>query len=256
MKKQLTIVKIGGGVIENPEALAHFCQHFAALKGPKILVHGGGKSATALANKLGVKTQMVAGRRITNKENLEITTMSYAGQANKTMVACLQSLGCNAMGLSGADGNSISAIKRPVTEIDYGFVGDITAVNYKLIELFLEAGICPVFCALTHDGKGQLLNTNADTIASAVAAAMAVGYSCRLLYCFEKEGVLSDFEKNILIPVLTETLMEEGVANGSIHAGMIPKLDNGFQALKAGVAEVIIGNENILIEKGHGTQLK
>lgn len=256
MKKQLTIVKIGGGVIENPEALAHFCQLFAALKGPKILVHGGGKSATALADKLGVKTQMVAGRRITNKESLEITTMSYAGQANKTIVACLQSLGCNAMGLSGADGNSIRAVKRPVLKIDYGFVGDITSVNGALIETLLNGEICPVFCALTHDGKGQLLNTNADTIASAIAVAMAQKYQSKLWYCFEKEGVLSDLEKNILIPVLTETLMEEGVANGRIHAGMIPKLDNGFQALKAGVAEVIIGNENILKEKGHGTQLK
>lgn len=256
MKKQLSIVKIGGGVIENPQALRRFCELFAALKGPKVLVHGGGKSATALASKLGIKTKMVHGRRITDKESLEVTTMSYAGWANKTIVACLQSFGCNALGLSGADGNSISAVKRAVSEIDYGFVGDITVVNYSLIEKLLKAEICPVFCALTHDGKGQLLNTNADTIASALSAAMVAGYSCRLLYCFEKDGVLSDLEKNTVIPLLTEALLEEGVSNGSIHAGMIPKLENGFKALQAGVAEVIIGNENILKEKGHGTQLK
>ena len=256
MKKTLKIIKIGGGVIEDPEALQSFCKSFAALKGDKILIHGGGKSATLLAEKLGVKTQMIQGRRLTPQDSLEVICMSYAGTANKTIVSCLQSYNCNALGLSGTDGNTMLAEKRAVKEIDYGFVGDISAINSGLIVSLLNLGLSPVFCALTHDGQGQLLNTNADSIAAAIATSMAAVYDCSLWYCFEKEGVLSDIETNTLISELTYTEMEAAIADGSVHAGMIPKLHNGFLALKKGVHEVRIGNENLFHGTASGTQLK
>jgi acetylglutamate kinase len=255
-KPTLKVVKIGGGVIEDPEALAHFCALFASLSGPKILIHGGGKSATLLAKKLGVDTKIIDGRRITPKESLEVIVMSYAGAANKNIVSSLQANHCNAIGLSGADGNSILAHKRILTEIDYGYVGDIDLVNAALIDSLLALGLCPVFCAITHNGNGQLLNTNADTIAAAISAAMAPIYETSLYYCFEKKGVLSNIEKNIVIPVLTPSKMQIEIASGVIQAGMIPKLSNGFTALREGVHEVIIGNENILKGKEPFTRLK
>ena len=256
MNTSVKVIKIGGGVIEDPKALQAFCKSFSALEGPKILVHGGGKSASVLAEKLGVPTKMVEGRRITPKDSLEVITMSYAGTANKTIVAALQAYNCNALGLSGADANSVLATKRPVHNIDYGFVGDIEKVNAPFIKTLLNMGICPVFCALTHDGNGQLLNTNADTIASSIAVAMAKDYHCSLWYCFEKEGVLSDLENNIVIPSLSEAHMHKEIAAGVIQAGMIPKLQNGFNALKGGVKEVLIGNESLLKGNRNATRLR
>lgn len=187
MKKKLSIVKIGGNVIENKSEFSKFLQFFSELEGPKILIHGGGKLATELGNKLGVEAQMVNGRRITDAQSLEIITMVYGGLANKNIVAGLQAHHCNAIGLSGADANTIKAHKRPIGEIDFGFVGDVESINSHTIENLLEAGFTPVFCAITHDGNGQLFNTNADTIASEIAIGMSKIYNTTLYYCFEKK---------------------------------------------------------------------
>ena len=191
-KNTLKIVKIGGNVIDNPQALTSFLTVFSSIKGPKILVHGGGKSATALAKKTGLEVQMVDGRRITDAATLELITMVYAGKINKTIVAQLQALDCNALGFTGADANTITSEKRPVSTLDYGFVGDVKNVETSTLELLLNHGVSPVFCALTHDQNGQLLNTNADTIASELAIAFASQFEVELYYCFEKNGVLKD----------------------------------------------------------------
>nr|WP_199080730.1 acetylglutamate kinase [Pedobacter sp. ASV19] len=247
--EQLTIVKIGGNVIDNSENLHRFLQDFTALSGKKILVHGGGKIATELGTSLGVEAKMVEGRRITDIETLRVVTMVYAGLINKNMVAQLQSKACNAIGLTGADGNIIKAVKRPVKTIDYGFVGDLdeASVSSETLTSLLEAGLVPVLCAITHDGDGQLLNTNADTIASAVAVAMSAVYDTRLVYCFEKKGVLRDVEdESSLVPEIKagdfEGLKEQGVVSG----GMIPKLHNAFEAIKSGVKMVYIGKADEL----------
>ena len=237
----MNIIKIGGKVIEEPETLQGFLTDFSQLKGPKILVHGGGRTATELAAKLGIASQMVEGRRITDAATLEVVTMVYGGLVNKNIVAALQSLGCNALGLTGADLNCILAEKRKVTPIDYGFVGDVVAVNAIAFVRLLEQGITPVLTPLTHDKTGQLLNTNADTIAARVAIALGKSFDVALGYCFEKKGVLKNVnDDDSVIELIREEEFAEMKANGSIADGMIPKLDNAFATLNAGVEKVYI----------------
>lgn len=240
----INIVKIGGNVIDNPDQLNQFLMDFAALRGPKVLVHGGGKLATEMAAKLGVKSQLLEGRRITDAATLEVVTMVYAGLINKGIVAKLQAHSCNAIGLSGADGNLIKARKRPSTPIDYGFVGDIEehSVDLQGLNSLLELGLVPVFSAITHEGTGQLLNTNADTIASVLAVALAKDYRSSLVYCFEKKGVLREVDKeDSLIEEITSLQYPELVEQGILSDGMIPKLSNAFSAIEKGVESVRIG---------------
>ena len=249
-KSILHIVKIGGNVINDSDQLRSFLANFAQLEGFKILVHGGGKKATALANKLGLAPKMVNGRRITDKDNLEVVTMVYAGLINKNIVAQLQMNNCNAIGLSGADGNTIEAHKRIIKDVDYGFVGDIDAVNHSTVKLLLENKITPVFCAITHDKKGQLLNTNADTIASEVASNLSKDYQTILIYCFEKDGVLKDvYDDNSVIENIDLKKYEELKRDHIISDGMLPKLENCFSALQHGVSKIIIGNPSIVANK-------
>ena len=244
---KLNIIKIGGNVIEDSKLLDSFLKDFANIKEHKILVHGGGKYASKLAKKLGVNTNIIDGRRITDSSNLEIITMVYGGKINKFIVAKLQGLNCNAIGISGADCNSITAVKRPIKEIDYGFVGDIDKINTNLFKLLLENKITPVCCAISHDGKGQLLNTNADTIASVLAIELSKLYSVSLLYCFEKKGVLN-IEKSDqkILELITPTSYINLKSKGVINSGMIPKIDNCFNALKSGVKIVKIGSPKII----------
>ena len=239
----LKILKIGGNVLNSYSQLHHILDAFANWKGPKILVHGGGRYASALSQKLGITPQIIDGRRITDAPTLEVVTMVYAGQLNKKIVSQLQKRNCNAIGLSGADGNIIKALKRTVSTIDYGFAGDIESVQSEQLLKLLHAGFTPVFCAITHDGQGQLLNTNADTISSALSVAMAAHFTTELLYCFDKDGVLSDpkNEKSI-INQINQKNYKEMVADGIITDGMIPKLDNAFDALAQQVATVRIGS--------------
>ena len=242
-KEKLSIVKIGGHIIEDSFALTEFLELFSNLEGKKILVHGGGKKATNMASKLGIESKMVHGRRITDSETLEVITMVYGGLVNKNMVAKLQGLGLNAIGLTGADGNTIYSEKRPVKEIDYGFVGDVKQVNFNAINKLIEAGFTPVFCAITHDGCGQLLNTNADTIASQVAIGMSQLYETTLYYCFELIGVLKDIkDKNSVIKHIDSCIYKELLNEGVIVDGMLPKLENCFDALKGGVKTINMGN--------------
>jgi acetylglutamate kinase len=247
--KKLFITKIGGNVIDHPAELEKFMREFAATPGPKLLVHGGGKIASDVAKKLGISQALVNGRRITDTETLKVTTMVYAGLLNKQIVALLQASGINALGLSGADLDCIKAKKREVVDIDFGFAGDIVddGVNTNALVSLLNAGITPVLCSITHDGKGQLLNTNADTIASALAVALSKQYEVQLNYCFEKKGVLMDVEKaDTLISKMNKTLYKKLAGEGVIAKGMIPKLDNSFEALKKGVKKVIIGHSGDL----------
>lgn len=253
---ELKLVKIGGNVIENREALADFLADFAALNGPKVLVHGGGKEATQMAKKLGFNVQLIEGRRVTDAKNLELITMLYAGKLNKNIVAQLQALGCNSLGLTGADGNSILAKKRASKPIDFGFVGDLTEVNQSFFKMLLDSGISPVCCALSHDGKGQLLNTNADTIAATLASALSDHFDVSLNYCFEKNGVLLDLEDDrSVIQTLDETNYLKLKSEGVLHTGMLPKLENCFTALKAGVKQVRIGSPKIITESVNYTQI-
>ena len=247
MKNTVSIVKIGGAFLEEPSRLAEICRNFAAMDGMKILVHGGGQRATQLSRDLGIQPRMVDGRRITDALSLEVVTMVYAGWANKTTVSRLQALGCNALGVSGADANLIRASKRPVGDIDYGFVGDIEAINADGLSQLLQAGLTPVFCALTHDGRGQLLNTNADTIAASLARALSRDFHVRLFYCFDKEGVLRDVgDPESVIPHLDRALFENLKTEGAILQGMLPKLYNCFFALDGGVPEVFVGPPSLL----------
>ena len=244
---KLSIVKVGGNVIENEALLLPFLQGFAELTGPKILIHGGGKKASQWAERLGIPVQMNAGRRITDTDTLELITGVYGGQVNKNIVAKLQGLGCNAMGLSGADGNAIQAIKRPVEAIDYGWVGDVQSVNSVFFSQLLNQGLSPVCCALTHDGKGQLLNTNADTIAAQIAIALAKQFDVKLYYCFEQLGVLQSLEDpNSLIEQIDSKKYKDLVDQKIIHQGMLPKMKNAFDALKQGVSKVAIGKPEMI----------
>jgi len=247
--KNLYIIKIGGNVIDNSENLYRFLKDFTALSGHKILVHGGGKAATQLSETLGIETKLVDGRRITDIETLRVVIMVYGGLINKNIVAQLQRFGNNAIGLTGADGDFIRTKKRPVKTIDYGFVGDIdeNSIKPQNISNLMDAGFTPVFCALTHDGEGQLLNTNADTIASALAVALAKLYHTTLIYCFEKKGVLKDInDEDSLIREIDPQHYEELKTRQVIHSGMLPKLDNAFTAISSGVKAVIIGHSNDL----------
>ena len=239
--EQLTIIKVGGKIVEEDESLKQLLSDFCAIKGHKVLVHGGGRSATALASRLGIESQMVNGRRITDEETLKVVTMVYAGLVNKKIVAHLQALDINAFGLTGADLNYMRSEKRPVKEVDYGFVGDVKEVNAALLADLIRKGVVPVLAPLTHDKKGNLLNTNADTIAGEAAKALAAHFDVTLIYCFEKKGVLMDEnDDESVIPEITRRLFDEYVAKGMIQGGMIPKLDNSFEAIQAGVKKVVI----------------
>jgi acetylglutamate kinase len=242
MRRPLYIVKIGGNIIDDDQKLASFLSSFAHVPGNKILVHGGGKLATKLADDLGIQQQLIDGRRITDAETLKIVTMVYAGFINKNIVAQLQANGCNAIGLSGADGNAIAAHKRIHPSIDYGYVGDIDAVNVNLFDYLLSQGLAIVMAPITHDQNGLLLNTNADTIAQELAKSMGALYDVELIYSFEKRGVLLDAEDdNTVITSLNQEYYSQLKTEKKIFAGMIPKLDNAFAALNSGVKKVIIG---------------
>ncbi|MBR8536577.1 acetylglutamate kinase [Carboxylicivirga sediminis] len=257
MHDRLTIVKVGGKVVEEPDALSSFIKDFASIAGQKILVHGGGRSATAIANQLGIETKMVEGRRITDKSMLDVVVMVYGGLVNKNVVAQLQALNKQAVGLTGADLDLVRAVKRPVKDIDYGYAGDVTAVNTEHIEELIANGVVPVVAPLTHNGQGQLLNTNADTMAAELAKAFAKIYRVQLVYCFEKKGVLEDpSNDNSVITHLSYRLFDEYKQSGVINEGMIPKLDNGFSAIKHGVSEVFITNiDGLKTGFSTGTQL-
>lgn len=244
---KLNIVKIGGAIIEEEVKLLPFLENFAALKGPKILVHGGGKKATAWAEKLGIPVQMKDGRRVTDAATLELITGLYAGQVNKNIVAHLQGMDCNALGLSGADANAIQAVKRPVKAIDYGFVGDVKQVNDTWFKHLLDQNISPVCCAITHDKNGQLFNTNADTITAEIGKALAQDFEVKISYCFELPGVMRDInDPNSLIEKINQASYQQLLLNNTISAGMLPKLHNTFDALQAGVKEVAIGATNMI----------
>lgn len=239
----INVVKIGGNIIDNPEALHAFLADFAAMPGKKILVHGGGKEATRMSESMGVKANMIEGRRVTDRQTLDIVTMVYAGLINKRIVSLLQSLGCNAIGLTGADGNAIPATRRPAEPIDFGFVGDIdpTQVNAGMLATLLDAGMVPVFCAICHDGAGTLLNCNADSVASAVARGAATVEPTRLTFCFEKPGVMTDVnDESSVIPLVTAESFARLKEDGIVAAGMIPKLQNALVSAEQGVMEVRI----------------
>jgi acetylglutamate kinase len=246
-KKPITIIKIGGNIIDNPRELAYFLTDFSKIEGYKLLVHGGGKSATKLVESMGLVPQMIDGRRITDAAMLEVVVMIYAGQINKNIVAQLQANSTNAIGFSGADGNLIQSHKRNHPTINYGFVGDVNKVNTPLLETLLLNNLVPVFCAITHDGSGQLLNTNADTIASELAIALSEVFEVTLNYCFEKPGVLFDAEDDAsVIENMNPELYAKLKAKKAIHSGMIPKLDNCFNSLNKGVQKIKIGHHRML----------
>jgi acetylglutamate kinase len=247
--QQLSIIKIGGNVIDDALALQGFLQKVTNLTGLKILVHGGGKIASQLSEQMGITPVMVDGRRVTDDDTIELVTMVYAGLLSKQLVAQLVKLGMKPLGLSGADGNLILACKRPATPVDFGWVGDVTAVDGTALHSLLQLGYLPVFNAITHDGQGNLLNTNADTIACELAKAMAPHYKVRLLYCFEKPGVMRNIDDLAsLVPVLGTALYQQLLAEGVIAAGMKPKLKNCFDALQAGVEEVRILHADYLLK--------
>ena len=254
--EKLTIIKVGGKIVAEADTRAQLLADFAQIPGLKLLVHGGGRSATKLAERLGIKSQMVNGRRITDAETLKVVTMVYGGLVNKTIVAGLQAKGINAIGLTGADLNIIRSVKRPVKDIDYGFVGDVEAVNGETLSALLHRGIVPVIAPLTHDGRGSMLNTNADTIAGETAKALAGMFEVTLVYCFEKKGVLRDEnDDNSVIPVITPDIFQKYVEEGIIQGGMIPKLENSFSALQAGVSQVVITSA-AAIAQASGTIIK
>ena len=258
MKEKLTIVKVGGAVVENELQLSQLLKDFSAIEGRKVLVHGGGRKATNMAERLGIETQMVNGRRITDSDMLEVVTMVYGGLVNKNLVARLQANGINALGLTGADANAIRSHKRPPvvvdgSPVDYGFVGDVDAADGNMLSRLIEAGITPVMAPLTHDGEGHILNTNADTIASETAKALADIYDVTLIFSFEKKGVLSNpDDDDSVIPVITRALFDNYKADGTISGGMLPKIENALNAVDAGVSKVIITLATAIDGK-HGT---
>ena len=247
---KLFIIKIGGNVLDNPSALSSFLKDFASIKEPKILIHGGGKIATKIGDKLGIQSSYVNGRRITDAETLDVVTMVYGGLVNKQIVSTLQKLDCNAIGVTGADGNLIKAVKRPVKDIDYGFVGDINAegVNTALLYFLLKQNTIPVFAPLTH-AEGSMLNTNADTIASVLAVALSKHFDVRLIFCFEKKGVLMDVnDLNSVIRHLPMKKYEDLLPQGVFADGILPKLENAYAAIQTGVKEVLIGEATDLLK--------
>ena len=256
MKEKLTVIKVGGKIVEEEATLNQLLADFSAIEGYKVLVHGGGRSATKLAAQLGIESKMVNGRRITDAETLKVVTMVYGGLVNKNIVAGLQAKGVNAMGFTGADMNVIRSVKRPVKEVDYGFVGDVEKVNAELLGGLIRQGVVPVMAPLTHDGQGSMLNTNADTIAGETAKALAELFDVTLVFCFEKKGVLSDEnDDDSVIPVITPELFKEYVDKGVIQGGMIPKLENSFSAIDAGVSQVVITLASAIHQEG-GTIIK
>lgn len=254
--EKLTVIKVGGKIVEEEASLNDLLQRFSKIEGRKALVHGGGRSATALATRLGIESKMVDGRRVTDEETLKVVTMVYAGLVNKNIVARLQALNVNALGLTGADLNYMRSDKRPVKTVDYGFVGDVKEVNADLLADLIQRGVVPVLAPLTHDKKGNLLNTNADTIASEAAKALAKSFEVTLVYCFEKKGVLMDAEnEDSVIKEINHSQFEEYVAKGIIKEGMIPKLENSFAAIESGVKQVVITKADLLGEST-GTVIK
>ena len=251
--KSLTIVKVGGNIVDKKDKLEVFLNNFSKIEGPKVLIHGGGAIASELSPKLGIEVKMHNGRRITDYETLKLVTMVYAGLINKEIVAYLQKIGCNAIGLSGADGDSVPATKRASNPIDWGYVGDVdpSEINISFLNSLLGRGITPVFCAITHDGNGSLLNTNADTMASSLAIALSKEFNTKLVYCFEKDGVLLDAnDNNSVIPLINTISYKQLLEEKRVTDGMIPKLDNAFSALNKGVSEVIIKHaDNLLVNK-------
>ena len=259
---KLYIIKIGGNVLDDDQALAAFLRDFASIQAPKILIHGGGKIATKLGEQLGIVSKYINGRRITDAPTLDLVTMVYGGLINKQIVARLQQMNCNAMGVTGADGNMIKAVKRPVKEVDFVFVGDITteSVNSTLLYFLLKQNVIPVFAPLTH-ADGTILNTNADTIASVLAISLSKHFDVRLIFCMEKRGVLSNVnDENAVIRLMNEMLYQELLREGVLTDGILPKLENAFAALRAGVKEILIGKAGDLIRNTHeeteGTLIK
>lgn len=256
-KEQLLLVKVGGKVVENPDALSQLIDDLSLLKGRKVVVHGGGVLATKTATALGIKTTMVDGRRITDDNMIDVVTMVYAGLVNKRVVALLQSAGTNAIGLCGADMNVILSDKRPVTTVDYGWVGDVKRVDGEALSHLIKNGVVPVMAPLTHDGKGHILNTNADTIAAETAKGLAPYYDVTLVFCFEKRGVLRDTtDDNSVITSLSRSDYEALKKEGVITDGMIPKLDNAFSTIEHGVKEVVITHASCLGDLTQGTHIK
>lgn len=254
--EQLTLIKVGGKIVEEADTLQQLLADFSHMKGHRMLVHGGGRSATALATRLGIESHMVNGRRITDADMLRVVTMVYGGLVNKQIVAGLQALDVNALGLTGADMNCMRSEKRPVKDIDYGFVGDVKEVNATLLAGLIAQGVVPVLAPLTHDKQGHLLNTNADTIAGEAAKALARHFEVTLMFCFEKKGVLADEQDDdSVIPELNAASFKTYVDNGTIQGGMIPKLENAFDALKAGVRQVIITRADCMAHPEAGTRV-
>ncbi|MBR6078200.1 MAG: acetylglutamate kinase [Paludibacteraceae bacterium] len=255
--EKLTVIKVGGKIVEEEASLAQLLNDFAAIEGHKVLVHGGGRSATKVAEQLGIQTTMVNGRRVTDADMLRVVTMVYGGLVNKNIVARLQALGVNALGLTGADMDAIRSHKRPVKDVDYGFVGDVDRANGALLSKLIAEDVVPVMAPLTHDGQGNLLNTNADTIAAETAKGLSRFFDVTLVYCFEKKGVLSDEnDDDSVIRHINPDTFKKLVDEGTIQGGMIPKLENSFSAIDAGVSRVIITsstsigkNEGTIIEK-------
>jgi len=252
MPERLTIVKIGGKVIDDTPLLEEFIRDFARVKGKKILVHGGGKIADKVLQHMGIVPKMVEGRRITDRETLDVVVQVYAGLTNKTIVALLQAEGCQSIGLSGADLNIIRAGKRKAGPVDYGFAGDIEEVDIAPLELLLDSKATPVLCPITHDRQGQLLNTNADTIAARTAVAFTGHYEVDLVYCFEIEGVLKDLDGGEVYPELTPLTYRQAKENGELSGGILPKLDNAFDSIARGVDNVIICHYKALSQWGTG----
>ncbi|MDR1120502.1 MAG: acetylglutamate kinase [Dysgonamonadaceae bacterium] len=253
---KLTIIKVGGKIVEEEASLTRLLADFSSIAGAKILVHGGGRSATKLAEQLGIESKMVNGRRITDEATLQVVTMVYGGLINKNIVVKLQAKGIDALGLTGADMNTVLSVKRPVESIDYGFVGDVSRVNGTFLSNLLKQGVVPVLAPLTHDGMGHLLNTNADTIAGEVAKEMASYFDVQLIFCFEKKGVLIDEnDDESVISQLNPELFHQYMEEGIIQGGMIPKLENAFEAIHAGVKEVVITQASE-IHLGKGTFIR
>lgn len=256
MKEHLTIIKVGGKIVENSESLNSLLKDFAAVEGKKLLVHGGGRSATQMAARLGVETKMVDGRRITDEAMLEVVTMVYGGLVNKRIVAGLQALGIDAVGLTGADMNIVLSDKRKVSAVDYGWVGDVKRVNAEAVATLIESGCCPVVAPLTHDGCGHMLNTNADTMAGEMAKAMAAHYDVTMMFCFEKPGVLADEnDDSSLIPTITPAVLDDLKRRGVVSGGMIPKLDNAIACVSAGVESVVITQADRIADPYAGTKI-
>lgn len=255
--ENLTIVKVGGKIVEEEASLKQLLADFSSIEGKKLLVHGGGRSATRMAERLGIATQMVEGRRITDTPMLEVVTMVYGGLVNKTIVARLQALGINALGMTGADMNIMLSDRRPVKTIDYGWVGDVRRADGVALSRLIDSGVVPVIAPLTHDGNGNMLNTNADTMAGETAKALAKHYRVTLVFCFEKDGVLRDENDDAsVIPSITPEEYAQLRAEGIVQGGMIPKLDNSFATLQAGVDEVIITKASNLHNLSLGTHLR